>query len=73
MDAYYEKSFSLYAMKKYEECIELSKQMIKQFADYPLLKAVYVQYGSSLDDLGKSEEELKEILEKKSKEHKEVQ
>jgi len=49
----------LYALKKYEECIELSKQMIKQFPDQPLLKAVYVQYGSSLDDLGKSDEAIK--------------
>ncbi|GAB2815202.1 tetratricopeptide repeat protein [Ferruginibacter profundus] len=59
IDAYYEKSFSLYSMKKYDECIELSKQMIKQFPDNPLLKAVYVQYGSSLDDQGKSADAIK--------------
>jgi tetratricopeptide (TPR) repeat protein len=57
--AFYEKSFTLYAMKKLEECIDLSKQMIKQFPDNEILKAVYVQYGSSLDDLGESDKAIK--------------
>jgi len=59
VEAYYEKSFTLYAMKKLEECIEVSKKIIQQFPDSKLLKGVYVQYGSSLDDLGKSEDAIK--------------
>lgn len=57
--AFYEKSFTLYAMKKLEECIDLSKQIIKQFPDNEILKGVYVQYGSSLDDLGEPEKAIK--------------
>ncbi|MGF2413769.1 MAG: tetratricopeptide repeat protein, partial [Ferruginibacter sp.] len=59
VDAFYEKSYTLSMMKKYEECIDISKQLIKKFPDAPVLKAVYVQYGSALDDLGKSEEAIK--------------
>ena len=59
IDAFYEKSFTLYAIKKYEACIDLSKQIIHQFPDNALLKSVYVQYGSSLDDLGKGAEAIK--------------
>jgi tetratricopeptide (TPR) repeat protein len=58
-DAFYEKTFSLYAMKKFDECIELCKQVIRQFPENPILKGVYVQYGSSLDDQGQSAEAIK--------------
>ena len=56
---HYEKSYTLYALKKYEECITISKQIIKQFNDDIILKAVYVQCGSALDDWGKQEEAIK--------------
>jgi hypothetical protein len=58
-NAHYEKAMTLYVMKKLEECIDLSKTIIKKFPDEPLLKGVYVHYGSSLDDLGKSSAALK--------------
>lgn len=59
IDPVYEKGLTLYTMKKYDESIELSKKIIKDFPGDPLLKAVYVQYGSALDDLGKPKDALK--------------
>lgn len=57
-DANYEKGYSLYTMGKIKECASLSKDMIKEFAGNPALHLVYMQYGSSLDDLGKSKEAI---------------
>jgi tetratricopeptide (TPR) repeat protein len=59
INSFYEKSYTLYAMKKLEECIDLSKQIIKHFPDDELLKGVFVHYGSALDDLGKPENAIK--------------
>jgi tetratricopeptide (TPR) repeat protein len=59
LTALYEKSFTLNRMKNFEGCIDLSKKMIKNFPESPLLKAVYVQYGSALDDLGKPADAIK--------------
>jgi tetratricopeptide (TPR) repeat protein len=59
INALYEKTYTLYAMKRLDECVELSKQLVKQFPGNELLKAVYVQYGSSLDDLGRPDEAIK--------------
>jgi tetratricopeptide (TPR) repeat protein len=59
VDAYYEKSYTLSSLKRYEECVELSKELIKKFPDEEILKGVYVQYGSALDDLGRPEDAIK--------------
>lgn len=53
-DAYYEKSYSLFSLQKLDECIELSKDIIKRFPNNPELKGVYVHYGSALDVKGNS-------------------
>ncbi len=59
LDALYEKSFTLFKLNKLEECIAISKQLIKNYPAAPMLKGVYVQYGSALDILGKPEDALK--------------
>jgi tetratricopeptide (TPR) repeat protein len=61
-DAFYEKSYTLSMLKRHEDCIEISKELIKKFPGDDILKGVYVQYGSALDDLGRSEEALKFIM-----------
>lgn len=58
-DAFYEKSFTLFKLNKHQECIDISKQLIKNYPSSPLLKAVYVQYGSALDVLGNPNEAIK--------------
>jgi tetratricopeptide (TPR) repeat protein len=58
-DAFYEKAYTLYAMKRLEECCDLSKKIVRQFPDEPLLKGVYVHYGSAMDELGKSKAAIK--------------
>jgi len=60
---WYEKTFSLYEWGKKKECIALSKEAIKKFPNDPGLKHIYVQYGSSLDDLGKPKDAI-EIYDK---------
>ena len=55
---WYEKTFSLYEWGKKKECISLSKEAIKKFPNDPGLKHIYVQYGSSLDDLGKPKDAI---------------
>lgn len=57
--ALYEKSYTLSLLKRYEDCIEISKELIRKFPGEEILKGVYVQYGSALDDLGKSAEAIK--------------
>lgn len=51
-NANYEKTFSCLSAKKYDDCINLSKWMLLQFADNPQIKNIYVHYGSALDDKG---------------------
>ena len=58
-DALYEKSFTLFQSKKYKECADISKQMLKNYPASPILKGVYVQYGSALDVLGEPKEAIK--------------
>ncbi len=60
---WYEKTFSLFEWGKKKECIALSKEAIKKFPGDPGLKHIYVQYGSSLDDLGKPKDAI-EIYDK---------
>lgn len=57
--AHYEKSFSLYASGKYQECIDLCKMMVKHFSKEDDARKIYVNYGSSLDALGKPDEAIK--------------
>lgn len=57
--AHYEKSFSLYASGKYEECIDVCKMMVKHFSKEEDARKIYVNYGSSLDALGKPDEAIK--------------
>jgi tetratricopeptide (TPR) repeat protein len=49
--AYYEKSFSLVSMGKYQDCIDLCKQILKKFKNEDGNKNVYVNYGTALDAL----------------------
>ena len=35
-----------------------SKELLQKFGDHPNIKIVYIQYGSTLDDLGKSKDAL---------------
>lgn len=57
--AHYEKSYSLYSLGKYADCIDLCKQILKQYPDGVENKSVYVNYGSSLDLMGKKSEAIK--------------
>ncbi len=57
--AYYEKSFSLYTAGRYQECVDVCKELLDKIPDYENVKNVYVNYGSSLDALGKADEAIK--------------
>jgi Tfp pilus assembly protein PilF len=57
--AHYEKSYSLLSAGKYDECIDLCKQVLKQFPDGQDNSRIYDNYGSALDILGKSKEAIK--------------
>jgi len=56
--AYNEKSFSLYMAGKYDECIDLSRKTLKKFPDSTQNRNIYVNYGSALDALGKTEDAI---------------
>lgn len=58
INALYEKSFTLYALGKHKDCISICKSIIKKYPDNALLKAVYIQYGNALDDIGKTKDAL---------------
>ncbi|MFN8251519.1 MAG: tetratricopeptide repeat protein [Ferruginibacter sp.] len=57
--AYYEKTLSLYTMQQYDACIDLCREVTKKFKGNPLMKGVFVQLGSSLDNQQKPEEAIK--------------
>jgi tetratricopeptide (TPR) repeat protein len=57
-DANYEKSFSLFAMKKYDECIKLCHYIIGEFSNNQKVQEVYSILGSVFDDMGKADEAL---------------
>lgn len=57
--AYAEKALSLYQAARFQECVDLCKQTLKDFPDEPGEKNIYVSYGSALDGLGKSDEAIK--------------
>ena len=54
--ANYEKSYTLMALRKYEECIEISKFLLKSFPDGNSNAAVYINYGTCFDLLGKAKQ-----------------
>jgi tetratricopeptide (TPR) repeat protein len=56
--AYIEKSFSLFASGKNDECVELCKKALKKFPDSTQNNNIYVNYGSALDVLGKADDAL---------------
>ncbi|MDP4263573.1 MAG: tetratricopeptide repeat protein [Bacteroidota bacterium] len=56
--ANYEKSYTFWIMKKYDECIRLSKFILENYKEGSANYAVYIQYGSCLDLTGKPGEAL---------------
>jgi tetratricopeptide (TPR) repeat protein len=57
--AYYEKGYSLMKSGKYEDCIDLSKFILKKFPDSSLNAALYVTYGTCYDMLKMPEQSIK--------------
>lgn len=57
--AYYEKAYTYSEWRMYDSCIRICKFILDNFKDDPQNKAVFVTYGSALDDLGQSEEAVK--------------
>lgn len=54
--ANYEKSYTLLALQKYDECIEISKFLLKNFPGNNQNAGVYINYGTCLDLRGKSKQ-----------------
>jgi len=57
--ANYEKSYTLLTIKKYDECIKISKFLLELDPKNINTKGVYVNLGSAQDDKGDEEEALK--------------
>jgi tetratricopeptide (TPR) repeat protein len=57
--AYAEKSFSLFASGKYQDCADLCRKVLKEYSGNEKNGNIYVNYGSATDALGKPEEALK--------------
>lgn len=57
--AYEEKSLSLQAAGKYEECVDWSKLTLKRFKKSEVKAGLYINYGTALDMLKKSAEAIK--------------
>lgn len=53
-----EKAFSLLTLEKYDESIQYCQKAIEKHAGENALKAVYVTYGTSLDDLKRPEKSI---------------
>ena len=58
-NAWYEKSFSMYQAGMYEPCMNLCRQILKNFPDNDGNSRVYDTYGSAADGLGQSTEAIK--------------
>ena len=56
--ANYEKAYTLISLKRYEESLTLSKYILTNFPDGSDNMAVYVNYGTCLDYLGKADEAI---------------
>lgn len=57
--AHYEKSYSLLMLKKYDECIKLSKYIIDNFSKDENIANTYINWGTALDYQGKTKDALK--------------
>jgi tetratricopeptide (TPR) repeat protein len=57
--AYNEKSLSLFRSGKYQERADLCKAILKRFRDSSANRNVYVNYGSSVDAMDKSDDAIK--------------
>ncbi len=57
--AWYEKSLTLLVAKRFEDCIALCKEVLKNFKEGDELDNIYVNYGSALDAAGKPDEAIK--------------
>jgi tetratricopeptide (TPR) repeat protein len=55
----YEKSMTLYIMRRFDECAELCQQILKKHSDNAECRLVYVNYGSALDGMNKPEKAIK--------------
>jgi Tfp pilus assembly protein PilF len=56
--AYYEKSLSFFRATRMQECADLCKFILKRFPEGSENKGVYINYGSALDGLGKSDDAI---------------
>ena len=54
-----EKSLTLLYMKKYDDCIALCKSLVKLAPSDPMMKSVYLTYGSAVDDNGDAKEAIR--------------
>jgi tetratricopeptide (TPR) repeat protein len=57
--AWHEKTLTLYASKRYSDCIAACQQTIKKFQGNPDNGKVYSNWGSALDDMGNYKEAIK--------------
>jgi tetratricopeptide (TPR) repeat protein len=56
--AWYEKTYSLYAYKKFNDCISVCEEIFKRFPDNPQNANIYSNWGSALDDMGNSQKAI---------------
>jgi tetratricopeptide (TPR) repeat protein len=57
--AYSEKTFSLFSAGKYQDCIDLCKQVLKDFPDNDQNGNIYTNYASAVDAQGSSMDAIK--------------
>lgn len=57
--AWYEKSYSLVAWEKYQECVDCCKEVIKKFPKGEEVAKVYGNLGTAYDNLHKPDEAIK--------------
>jgi len=57
--AYVEKTLTLYTSGHYQECADICRKVMKEYPGEEGLKNLYVNYGSSLDGLGKPGDAIK--------------
>jgi Tfp pilus assembly protein PilF len=58
-DAWQEKTLSLFAAKRYQDCIATCEMVLKKFSDNPANGRIYCNWASALDELGKPNEALR--------------
>jgi tetratricopeptide (TPR) repeat protein len=57
--AWHEKTLTLYALKRYKDCIATCEQVIKKFPDNTQNAQLYSNWGSATDDMGDYKEAIK--------------